>query len=41
MHNVAKLEYVDITGSAVTEEAVRDFRVQRPSVVLVSSFDPA
>lgn len=43
LHHLAvsklNLEFVDVTGSAVTQEGVQLFRMQKPEVKIVSSFD--
>lgn len=37
--NANKLEYLDVTGSAVTEDGVKTYSMTRPNVTLVSSYN--
>ncbi|XP_011497861.1 PREDICTED: uncharacterized protein LOC105362194 [Ceratosolen solmsi marchali] len=37
--NGPNLEYLDVTGTSVTKEGLQYFKIQRPDVNLVSSFD--
>lgn len=37
--NASSLEYLDVTGTAVTQEGVQMFRSQKPGVQILSSFD--
>ncbi|XP_048506110.1 uncharacterized protein LOC105688414 isoform X2 [Athalia rosae] len=37
--NASSLEYLDVTGTAVTQEGVQTFRSQKPGVEILSSFD--
>ncbi|XP_034946786.1 uncharacterized protein [Chelonus insularis] len=37
--NANNLEYLDVTGTSVTESGVQTFKSQRPNVTLISSFD--